>query len=139
MQDPALPLDAPDIDGIVAAARSGLGDDLRSVIGFTRDSFDVLYTRSDLYDQSVDIRSVKRPLVELERVGFDEVPIRTSAGSVPEPGAIGPYSFTVRFHEDGFVARVIEGDLGVLLTTDELDVRAFEEAATAVRRLLREA
>ncbi|WP_277554006.1 DUF7522 family protein [Halobaculum limi] len=139
MQDREIPLDAANTDAIVTAARTGLGDDLRSVIGFTRDSFDVLYTRSDLYDETTDVRAVKRPLVELERVGFDEIPIRTSTGSGTTADAIGPYSFTVRFHERGFLARVIEDDVGVLLTTDELDVRAFEEAASAVRRLLRNA
>ena len=126
-----------DSQEIVAAARTGLGDDLRSVIAFTPGSFEVLYTRSDLYGPGADVRAAKRSLVELERVGFAEAPVRTSL-SVGEPTSdIGPYSFTVRFHEDGFVARVIEGDRGVLLTTDGLDVRAFREAATAIRALLR--
>lgn len=35
-----------------------------------------------------------------------------------EGSSIGPYEFTVRFHEDGFVVRMLEGDAGVLLTVD---------------------
>ena len=129
--------ESTDHQEIVAAARTGLGDQLRSVIGFTPGSFAVLYTRADLYEPGVDVPEVKRPLVELERVGFAEAPVRTAL-SADAPGThIGPYDFTVRFHEDGFVARVIEGDRGVLLTTDSMDVRAFREAATAIRTLLR--
>lgn len=137
--DISPPLGTEQRDSVVSAARTGLGDDLRSVIVFSPETFDVLYTRTDLYDADVDIRAIKRPLVELERVGFDETPVRTSIGNGGHPNAIGSYAFTVRFHDDGFVARVIEGDVGVLLTTDELDVRAFEVAVTAVRRILREA
>lgn len=122
---------------VVAVARTGLGDELRSVIVFSPATFDVLYARSDLYDQAVDVRDVKWPLVELERVGFAEAPVRTSLSVGTDLADIGPYGFTVRFHGDGFVARVIEGDRGVLLTTDALDVRAFRETATAIRTLLR--
>lgn len=128
---------ATDHQEIVAAARTGLGDQLRSVIGFSPGSFAVLYTRGDLYESGIDVREVKRPLVELERVGFAEAPVRTSLSAVAPGTDIGPYDFTVRFHKNGFVARVIEGDRGVLLTTDSMDVRAFREAATAIRALLR--
>jgi len=122
---------------VVAAARTGLGDQLRSVIGFTPGSFAVLYTRGDLYDPEVDVHEVKRPLVELERVGFAEAPVRTALSADVPGGHIGPYDFTVRFHENGFVARVIEGDHGILLTTDSMDVRSFREAVSAIRMLLR--
>ncbi|MFC7097706.1 DUF7522 family protein [Halobaculum marinum] len=122
---------------VVAAARTGLGDELRSVIVFTPGSFEVLYARSDLYDAAVDVRAVKRPLVELERVGFAEAPVRTSLSVGESATDIGAYDFTVRFHRNGFVVRVIEGDRGVLLTTDRMDSRAFREAATAIRALLR--
>ncbi|MFC7136197.1 DUF7522 family protein [Halobaculum litoreum] len=129
--------ESADGERVVAAARTGLGDDLRSVVAFTPGSFEVLYTRADLYDPEVDVDAVKRPLVELERVGFAEAPVRTSL-SVGEPSTdIGPYGFTVRFHDHGFVVRVIEGDRGVLLTTDTMDSRAFREAATAIRTVLR--
>ncbi|MDS0476624.1 hypothetical protein [Natrinema sp. 1APR25-10V2] len=122
--------------GIVSAARTGLGDTLRSVVYFTPSAFDVLYLRQGLYDSAADARSAKGRLVELERVGFAEVPVRTAIGHGDGESDIGEYEFTVRFHEDGFVVRVVQGDAGALLTTDSMDVNAFEDAATAVRRLL---
>ena len=120
---------------LVAAARTGLGDLLRSVIYFTPAEFDVLYLRSDIYADEAEGREAKGQLVDFETVGFAEAPVRTAvAGS--EPAGIGPYEFTVRVHRDGFVVRVIEGEGGVLLTTDAMDIGAFEEAATAARALL---
>jgi hypothetical protein len=116
-------------------ARTSLGDTLRSVVAFTPAEFDVLYVRSDLYDSAAAARAAKWQLVSFERVGFAEAPIRDASADA-EPSSIGPYEFTVRFHEDGFVARVLEGSLGVLLTTDDMDVTAFAEAATAIKRLL---
>ncbi|MFW6318317.1 MAG: DUF7522 family protein [Halorubrum sp.] len=125
--------------GVVSAARTSLGDTLRSAVYFTPSAFDVLYLRQDLYRSSDAARAAKRQLVELERVGFAEVPIRTRIAAEGSASDVGPYEFTVRFHEEGFVVRVLQGDVGVLLTTDGMDVNAFEDAATAVRRLLRDA
>jgi|AntRauTorcE11898_2_1112593.scaffolds.fasta_scaffold00001_63 hypothetical protein len=132
-------IDPTTADGIVSAARTGLGDTLRSVLHFTPASFDVLYVRQDLYDTPGAARDAKSRLVAIERSGFAEKPLRTALGEESfERTSIGPYRFTVRFHDDGFVVRVLEGDSGVLLTADEMDVRAFEEAAIAIRRLLAE-
>jgi len=128
----ARPIDA---EALVSAARTGLGDDLRSVVQFTPSDFDVLYVRQDLYDSATEATAAKGRLVEIERVGFAERPVR-DAVTRHEPNDIGPYGFTVRFHDRGFVARVLAGDNGVLFTADEMDSRAFEEVATAVRRLL---
>ncbi len=125
--------------GIVSAARTGLGDTLRSVVYFTPSAFDVLYLRQDLYDSREAARAVKGTLVELERVGFAEVPVRTKVTDPTDGSGIGPYEFTVRFHDDGFVVRVLQGDAGTIMTTDGMDVNAFEDAATAVRRLLADA
>jgi len=122
-------------ESVVRVARTSLGDTLRSVVAFTPAEFDVLYVRSDLYDSAAAARAAKWQLVSFERVGFAEAPIRDASADA-EPSSIGPYEFTVRFHEDGFVARVLEGSLGVLLTTDDMDVTAFAEAATAIKRLL---
>ncbi|MFO8114766.1 MAG: hypothetical protein R6U01_05305 [Halorubrum sp.] len=132
-------IDPATADGIVSAARTGVGDTLRSVLHFTPASFDVLYVRRDLYDTPEAARDAKSRLVAIERSGFAEKPLRTALGEGSlERTSIGPYRFTVRFHDDGFVVRVLEGDGGVLLTADEMDVRAFEEAAIAVRELLAE-
>jgi hypothetical protein len=120
---------------LVSAARTGLGDELRSVLYFTPGAFDVPYVRSDLYEDVEAARAAKEQLVELERVGFAEAPVRTAIAGSQQP-AIGPYAFTVRFHENGFVVRVLGPDAGVLLTTDSMNVAGFREAATALGRLL---
>ncbi|RQG97820.1 DUF7522 family protein [Natrarchaeobius chitinivorans] len=122
--------------GLVSAARTSLGDTLRSVVYFTPSAFDVLYLRQNLYESMEAARTAKEQLVELERVGFAEVPVRTAIGHQGDETGIGPYEFTVRFHTDGFVVRVLEGDVGTIMTTDSMDLNAFEDAATAVRRLL---
>lgn len=64
------------------------------------------------------------------------MPVRTAlAGRGVETG-LGDDRFTIRFHGEGFVARIIEGNAGVLVTTDAMDVRGFEDAAAAVRTFL---
>ena len=124
-------------DELVSAARTGLGDTLRSIVHFTPAEFDVLYVRGDLYGDPEAARDAKSRLVAIERSGFAEKPLRTAIGEESlGRTSVGPYRFTVRFHDDRFVVRLIEGDSGVLLTTDEMDVRAFEEAAVAVRGVL---
>jgi hypothetical protein len=126
-------------DSIVSAARTSLGDTLRSVVHFTPSAFDVLYTRRDLYDSAERTAEAKSQLVEFERTGFAEGPVRTALASAAAGSDIGAYEFTVRVHGDGFVVRVIQGDAGVLFTTDDMDVAAFEDAAIAIRRLLTDA
>ena len=123
-------------ESILSATRTSLGDDLRSVVYFTPSTFDLLYVRTDLYPSDEDARERKAHLVQLERVGFAERPIRNSVAHGGEGPDIGPYDFTVRFHEDGFVVRVLADDAGVLFTTDSMDVRAFREAVTAIRGVL---
>jgi hypothetical protein len=123
-------------ESVLSAVRTGLGDSLRSVVYFTPSAFDLLYVRADLYSSDGVARERKAPLVDLERVGFAERSARTAIARTDVGPDIGPYDFTVRFHEDGFVVRVLAGDAGVLFTTDAMDVRAFREAVTAVRGLL---
>ncbi|GAA0546741.1 hypothetical protein ABNG02_05985 [Halorubrum ejinorense] len=125
-------------DGIVSAARTSLGDTLRAVVYFTPSSFDLLYRRQDLYDSIDTAREAKSQLVEFERTGFAERPIRTTIARMGGGPDIGPYEFTVRFHENGFVIRILQGDAGVLFTADSMDVNAFEDAASAISKLLAE-
>jgi hypothetical protein len=125
-------------DGIVSGVRTSLGDELRSIVYFTPSAFDILYRRQDLYDSVEEARAAKSRLVEFERTGFAEGPVRTAIARRDGGSEIGPYEFTVRFHEDGFVVRVIHGDVGVLFTTDSMDVNGFEDAATTVTGLLDE-
>ena len=125
-------------ESIVSVARTSLGDTLRSVVYFTPSAFDVLYNRQDLDDSAERVRETRSRLVEFERTGFAEGPVRTMLAHAGGGSDIGPYEFTVRFHEDGFVIRVIQGDAGVLFTADSMDVSAFEDAAVAIRGLLAE-
>ncbi|SFC15746.1 hypothetical protein SAMN05444422_10553 [Halobiforma haloterrestris] len=125
-------------DEIVRIARTGLGDELRSAIYFTPSAFDVLYVRQDLYESTDEAREAKSELIDMETVGFAEVPIRNGLEAVEHANGIGEYSFTIRVHGDGFVVRKIVDDVGVVLTTDSMDVAAFRDAATAIERLLSE-
>lgn len=124
-------------ESLVSACRAGIGDDLRSVVYFTRETFDVLYVRSDLAEDDDRARAVRAVFVETERSGFDVEPLYSdrSVDGGAEP-ALGEYQFTVRVFADGFVTRVIVGDHGVLTTTDGIDADAFHEIAVTLRKLL---
>lgn len=121
---------------ILSATRTSLGDTLRSIVYFTPSSFDLLYVRQDLYSSDEAAREGKAQLVQLEQVGFAERPARTEIAHSDDGSDIGPYNFTVRFHDHGFVVRVLEGDAGVLFTTDAMDVSSFREAGSAIRGVL---
>ncbi|MFC7080150.1 DUF7522 family protein [Halorussus caseinilyticus] len=125
-------------DSLVSTCRTALGDTLRTVVYFTPEAFDVLYLRSDLYaGDPKRVRDVKSRFVDNERLGFDsqETYRRLHEDSDAEPD-IGEYEFTIRVFSDGFVSRVIVGDHGVLLTTDSMDIKSFEELAISLRKLL---
>lgn len=125
-------------DALVSAARTSLSDSLRSVIYFTPESFDVLYTRADLYKSEAAARAAKAALVEFEVAGFAEAPVRSAVSSTDVLSSIGPYEFTVRFYKHGFVVRMLSDETGIILTTDSMDVNAFTDAASAIRSLLGE-
>ena len=129
-------IETPFADSIVSAARTTIGDTLRSVVYFTRSEMDVLYVRQDLYETRSGAMEAKSRLVEFERLGFDEGPVRTALSVPDHPESIGPYDFTVRFHEDGYVVRILVDDAGVIVTSDEIDIEQFEDAAVAITRLL---
>jgi hypothetical protein len=95
-----------------------------------------LYVRQDLYRSDEAARERKAQLVRLEQVGFAERPVRTEIAHTDDGPDIGPYNFTVRFHDDGFVVRVLEGDGGVLFTADSMNVNAFRETVSAIRGVL---
>ena len=123
-------------DSVVSAARTTLGDSLRSVITFTPSDHEVVYLRRDLADDPVG-RRTRSEFVDVERFGFASQGRfnRLSAEHGIEP-EIGAYVATLRVFSNGFVARVIVGDHGVLVTTDELDIGSFEELAVTLRKLL---
>lgn len=122
-------------DGLVSTARTGIGDTLRSVVYFTPETFEVLYVRKDLYDDEATLRAAKGRLVDIERTGFVDGPAYTELSSEDAP-RYGEYEFTIRVFDEGFVSRVIVGEHGVLLTTDEMAVSEFEEVAVTLRKLL---
>ncbi|ELZ94027.1 hypothetical protein C440_10418 [Haloferax mucosum ATCC BAA-1512] len=145
MEEPVLDIDEQFADALVSTCRTTLGDSLRSVIYFTRDDFEVLYVRTDLYGDEGTMRAAKSELVENERVGFgpQETYSRGNAESDPEADAnagpdFGEYEFTLRVFSEGFVGRVVGGDRGVIVTTDELELTEFEEMEVALRRMLAE-
>ncbi|KTG27799.1 DUF7522 family protein [Haloferax profundi] len=129
-------------DAIVSTVRTTLGDSLRSVVYFTRDDFETLYIRQDLYGgDEAKIRSAKGALVENERAAFGPQETYGTAGTDSE-GTEGPefgeYEFTLRVFSDGFVGRAVVGDHGVIVTTDELEFSEFEEMEVAICQILEE-
>jgi hypothetical protein len=125
-------------DGLVSTARAGIGDTLRSVVYFTPDAFELLYLRKDLYDDRAAALDAKARLVDVERTGFVDGTAYASFEGDGRGPPFGEHEFTLRVFRDGFVGRVIVGDHGVLLTTDEVDVGGFEEVAVTLRKLLAE-
>jgi len=125
---------------IVSICRTTVGDGLRSVILFTEEDHDILYMRRDLEKMGEAVRTVKEQFVDNERLGFDsrETYDELMVDPDTEPD-IGEYEFTIRVFSQGFISRVLVGERGVLLTTDAIDMDAFEEMAIALRRLLADA
>lgn len=126
-------------DSIVSICRAGLGDSLRTVITFTPSDYEVLYLRADLEGDRHHRRKLHEDFVDIERFGFASQGRfnQLSAEHDTEP-EIGSYVATIRVFTNGFVARVIVGDYGVVVTTDELDIASFEDLAVAIRTLLAE-
>jgi len=108
-----------------SACRTAVGDRLRSIVYFDEDDQDQLYLREDLEaDDDVVVG-----FAENERMGF-----RSQA--VYGHSELGDYRFTVRSFDQGYLTRVIQGDHGAFVTTDELQMDAFDELASAVRGVL---
>lgn len=109
---------------LISACRTSIGDELRSVTYFTEDRVDQLYLRKDL-DRTADLVG----FAENERLGFRS---QLAYGSTQ----LGDYHFTIRVFEHGYLMRVIVGEHGVWVTTDELRIDRFEELAAAVESIL---
>jgi len=122
---------------LVSACRTGFGDTLRTVILFTADEWALSYVRSDLREVEPELRDVKAAIVENERLGFtSQETYRSFAETAPVGESLGAYRFTVRVFEHGYLCRVIVDDVGVIATTDEMNIDAFEDVATTLRKLL---
>jgi len=110
---------------LVRAARTTVGDELRSLTYFTEDVVEQLYLRSDL-DRTADLIG----FAENERDGFH-------SKSLYRGTQLGSYDFTIRVFDNGYLTRVIAGDKGVWVTTDGMKIDRFEELASAIESVLR--
>ena len=113
-------------DKLISVCRTTVGDELRSVTYFTEEEIDQVYLRSDL-EQTADLIG----FADHERMGF-------RSQSAYRNTQLGEYEATIRMFEHGFLTRVIEGDHGVWVTTDSMDIDRFEELSTALRKVLAE-
>lgn len=121
---------------VVATCRTAIGDDLRTVVYFTPDDYDVLYVREDLYDGDLErVREAKREIVENERLGFATSEMYDGYSENADPG-LGGYEFTQRVFRNGFLTRILVDERGVLVTTDGFDQTAAREFVVSVRNLL---
>ena len=109
---------------LLSACRTMVGDELRSLTYFTAADHRLLYLRDDLsHDESIE------PIARNERMGF------ASQGIFEDP-ELGDYQATVRIFTDGYLTRVIVGDHGAFITTDEMKTERFTEMAEAVEEIL---
>jgi hypothetical protein len=117
-------LDTERAEQLTAAARTTLGDTLRSVTYFTPDEFEQLYLRSDL-EADADLTG----FVELARNGFH-------TGTAYRGSELGEYQYTIRVFDTGHLVRLTGTDEGVFVTAETLTVRRSEELASALRSVL---
>jgi hypothetical protein len=113
-------------DQLVSACRTTVGDELRSVTYFTEDEQEQLYLRGDL-EPDADLVG----FADNERLGF-------RSQTLYDETELGEYQFTMRSFDHGYLTRVIEGDRGAFVTTDEMEMDRFQELATAMRSVLGE-
>jgi len=113
------------VDELLSAARTAIGDELRSLTYFTEDEVTQLYLRSDL-SRTADLVG----FAENERQGFH-------SQSLYADTQLGDYRFTVRVFENGYLTRVIANDHGIWVTTDSMEMDRFEELASALASILR--
>ncbi len=109
---------------IERAARTAVGDSLRSITYFTPDAFEQLYLRADLSGDA-DLAG----FVEHESAGF-------RARTAYRDSELGGYRYTVRAFENGYLTRVTVDGQGVFLTTDGLTLRRSEDVAEALASVL---
>ena len=117
-------IDQPLADELVSVCRTAVGDELRSITYFTDDDVEQLYLRSDL-NQTADLVG----FAEHERLGFH-------SQSAYRNTQLGEYGATIRMFENGYLSRVIRGDHGVWVTTDDMSMERFEELTSALESVL---
>ena len=122
----AQTIDEADAEEITSICRTVVGDELRSVTYFTKETAKQLYLRSDL-ERTADLMG----FAELERMGFQ-------SDTAYRNTQLGEYQATVRMFENGFLTRIIEGDHGVWVTTDGMSIDRFDELVHALTPMLAE-
>jgi hypothetical protein len=110
-----------------SAIRAATGDCLRSITYFSRSNFEQLYLRGDL-ERDADLDT----FVGHEWRGFRD----TQNAYQTTESELGPYKYTIRAFENGYLLRVATERAGVLITTDAINMQDFEEVAEATARLL---
>lgn len=109
---------------LVSAARTTVGEELRSVAYFTSETVQQVYLRDDL-EQGADLIG----FAEEERLGF-------RSQQAYRDTELGEYQFTIRVFDHGYLTRVITGTQGVWVTTDQMSIDRFEELGTALDSIL---
>lgn len=113
-------------EALISAARATVGEELRSITYFSDEMVEQIYLREDL-DQTADLVG----FAEIERGGF-------VAQEKYHGTQLGEYQFTIRVFDQGYLTRVIVGDHGVWVTTDEMSIDRFEELAAVLLGVLEE-
>lgn len=119
-------IDSEFADELISVCRTVVGGELRSIAYFTEEVVEQIYLRSDL-DRTADLVG----FVDQERVGF-------RSQSAYRNSQLGEYQATVRMFENGFLTRVIEGEHGIWVMTDDISIDRFEEISTALKSVLGE-
>lgn len=109
---------------LVAASRTAVGDELRSITYFDTERVDQLYLREGL-TRDADLVG----FADAERLGF-------RSRTLYDGSELGEYHYTMRAFSDGFLTRVIRRDRGVFVTTDRMRIERFEDLASAVASVL---
>ena len=119
--------DTPPLDEeLQRAARTAIGDELRSLTYFTEDDARQVYLRDDL-----EAGANMEGFAEIERLGF------RSQHDYGE-SELGEYEFTIRVFEFGYLTRAIANDHGAFVTTGEMPVQRFSDLALALKGVLEE-
>jgi hypothetical protein len=118
-------LDDEVADQVVTAARTAVGDSMRSVTYFSRDDYEQLYLRGDL-ERDADLGTF---------VGHEWREWETTQAAYGG-SELGTHEYTIRVFENGFLIRVAVDRGGVFVTTDGLTLKDFEELAGALREVL---
>ena len=106
--------------------RAVVGDELRSITYFTPEHVEQVYLRSDL-EQTADLVG----FAEFERLGFQ-------SHLAYKDSQLGEYRGTIRMFENGYLTRIIAGEHGIWVTTDDMSIDRFHELVTALTAILSE-